>query len=104
MKKRSNKKIIITLLIISMLIGIGGCYSFNNDLTYLDSMEVEDSFPNLTYLDSIEAWNILEDEPGTLIIQTVGDVNINWESGNQPNVLGLASDIPIWDISLVNMN
>lgn len=33
---------------------------------------------------------------GTLIIQTVGDVNISWESGYQPNVLGLASDIPIW--------
>lgn len=37
-------------------------------------------------------------------IQTTGEVKISWEYKIQPNVLGLASDIPIWDTNLVNMN
>lgn len=37
-------------------------------------------------------------------IQITGDLKISWEYGSQPNVLGLASDMPIWDINLVNIN
>lgn len=37
-------------------------------------------------------------------IEITGDVKINWEYELQPNVLGLASDIPIWDTNLVKMD
>lgn len=37
-------------------------------------------------------------------IQIEGDVKINWEFNQEPNVLGLVDDIPIWDTNLVNMD
>lgn len=37
-------------------------------------------------------------------IQLEGDTKINWEFSTEPNVLGLANDIPIWDTDLVSMD
>ena len=49
----------------------------------------------ITYLPSYLLYNS---------IQIEGDVKINWEFNQEPNVLGLVDDIPIWDTDLVSMD
>ncbi|MBS5937894.1 hypothetical protein [Clostridium sp.] len=49
----------------------------------------------ITYLPSYLLYNS---------IQIEGDVKINWEFNQEPKVLGLVDDIPIWDTNLVSMD